>query len=71
MSANDTLLEAMDDLSRVRDMLELLSMTTQSMPHAEQNALATGAKIALDFLALAQTGLKEHQAELSEKETIQ
>ncbi|WP_340240043.1 hypothetical protein [Sulfitobacter pontiacus] len=71
MNANDTLLEAMDDLSRVRDMLELLSMTTQGMPDAEQNALATGTKIALDFLALAQTGLKEHQAELSDEETTQ
>lgn len=68
MSANETLLEAMDDLSRVRDLLELLNMTTRSMPDAEQNALATGTKIALDFLVLAQTGLKEHRAELSEKE---
>lgn len=68
MSANETLLEAMDDLSRVRDMLELIGMTARSMPDAEQNALATGAKIALDFLVLAQTGLKEHRAELSEKE---
>ncbi len=37
MSANDTLLEAMDDLSRVRDMLELLSMTEhQAEPSAKE-----------------------------------
>lgn len=71
MNTNSTYLDAMDDLARARDMIELIGMTCCTMPTEEQKAISTGAHVAMNFLELARAGLKECAATFTTREANQ
>ena len=57
------LLDAQDELSRARDLVELIAMTAAVEPTPEQKALATGCEFIMERFEEAHRLLEEFKAE--------